>query len=66
MTVRFAKPQDPRILISRSDGTLDILWSQVFTDGRDINELAQQTQREYEVRGWTAVPGNSEAPAGTH
>ena len=40
------------IYVSREDGTFDLHWSQTLS-AREVNELAQRTQREYEVRGWT-------------
>jgi hypothetical protein len=40
------------IYVSRADGTFDLHWSQTFS-GVEVNELAQRTQRQYEVRGWT-------------
>lgn len=46
--------------MARSDGTLDLLWSQVLEDGRAVNELAQMKQREFEVRGWTLEPAPPE------
>ncbi len=42
-----------RFYVSQSDGTMDLRWSMVLRDGRDVNELAQQKQREFETRGWT-------------
>lgn len=35
----------------RTDGTPDLLWGMTLS-GPDVNELAQEKQREYEVRGW--------------
>jgi hypothetical protein len=29
------------LYVSRTDGTLDLLWSEVLCDGRDVSELAQ-------------------------
>ena len=42
---------------SRSDGTLDLLWSQVLSGG-EVNALAQQAQRESEVAGWKPIAGS--------
>ncbi len=41
-----------RLLMTGSDGTLELLWSLQRRDGRDVNALAQEKQREFEVRGW--------------
>lgn len=43
---------DLMVYVSKSDGTFDLHWSQTLSGG-GVNELAQRTQREYEVRGWT-------------
>ncbi len=40
---------------TRSDGGLDILWSQTLNDGASLYTLAKQTQRHYEVEGWRLV-----------
>jgi hypothetical protein len=45
-----------RFLITRADGTFDLLWSAVMIDGCDVNEFAQMKLREFEVRGWIVVP----------
>jgi hypothetical protein len=42
-----------RVLYTRSDGTFDLLWSEVGTNRLDVGELAQRAQYEYEVKGWT-------------
>jgi len=46
----------PRVFWTSTDGSFELQWSQVLSDGRAVNELAQQTQREYEVRGWQLEP----------
>jgi hypothetical protein len=52
-----------RLLMTRQDGTLDILWSQVLTDGRDVNELAQMKMPEIKVRGWQVDIRQREMPS---
>ena len=42
-----------RVLVLRSDGSMDLLWSEVLFDGRDVGEMAQLEQRKFEIRGWS-------------
>jgi len=54
-----------RVFYARSDGTFDVLWFEVRKNGRDVGELAQRAQHEYEVKGWTIeppAPGGVEEP----
>ncbi len=52
-----------RLYLTRSDGMMDLWWSMVLRDGHDVNELAQEKQREFEVQGWTL---DLAAPADDH
>lgn len=49
-----------RILYTNEDGTFDLGWSVVLKDGHEVRELAQQKQREFEVRGWALEPPTSD------
>ncbi len=42
-----------RFYVSRSAGTMDLLWSAVLRDGCDVGEIATMKRKEFEVRGWT-------------
>ncbi len=42
-----------RFYVSRSDGTMGLVWSLVLRDGLEVGELATMKQKEFEVRGWT-------------
>ena len=44
-----------RFYVSDSSG-LDLVWSQVMTDGREVGELAEQKRREFEAKGWSLDP----------
>ena len=37
---------------SRETGELELLWSQVFTDGRQVGDLAAEKKKEFEAKGW--------------
>jgi hypothetical protein len=43
-----------------------LLWSMVMRDGRDVGELAQMKQREFEVRGWKMEPAADDASGATN
>lgn len=45
-----------RIYYTRVAGQFDLLWSATLNDGREVCELAQVKQREFEVKGWTFEP----------
>jgi hypothetical protein len=45
-----------RFLMTRTDGTLDLLWRAVMIDRRDVNDFAQTKMREFESRGWQLEP----------
>ena len=39
--VPFLERPEFRVLTSRTDGTLELLWSEVLLDGRDVGEMAK-------------------------
>jgi len=37
---------------SRETGELELLWSQVLVDGREVGELSEAKKKEFEAKGW--------------
>jgi hypothetical protein len=41
--------------VSRENGELHLLWSQVFSNGGALGEVADMKLREFRTRGWELV-----------
>jgi hypothetical protein len=40
-----------RFYVTRTDGTFDLLWSQIL-DGREVARLSEEKRAEFEALGW--------------
>ena len=50
------KPELRFYVTRRETGELDLLWSRVFDDGRQVGEESEAKKREFEAMGWVDLP----------
>jgi hypothetical protein len=48
----YAGRPELRFYVSGSSGALDLVWSQVMTNGLELGALADQKRAEFEAKGW--------------
>jgi hypothetical protein len=50
--IGLGRPELRFYVSSRETGELMLLWSQVFTDGRQVGEFAEAKEKEFVAMGW--------------
>ena len=50
--IGLGRPELRFYVFSQETGEMRLLWSQVFSDGREVGELAEAKKAEFVARGW--------------